>query len=92
MISLPTIQGSISFKIQQTGGQGIYLDPSHNITIHQNAISRNSEYGVSIQEGKNNTITFNDFITGAKVVGERLFVGGRDGCYVFTLADEKYKV
>ncbi|MHA1945559.1 MAG: right-handed parallel beta-helix repeat-containing protein [Candidatus Hodarchaeales archaeon] len=58
----PTIQGPISYKIQQTGGQGVYLDPSHNITINQNVIMQNSEYGVWIDEGTNNTITFNDFI------------------------------
>jgi parallel beta-helix repeat protein len=57
-----TIQGPISYKIQQTGGQGIYMDPSNNITIDHNVISDNSEYGVYIDDGKNNTITSNDFI------------------------------
>ncbi len=58
----PTIKGPISYKIQQTGGQGVYLDPSHNNTIDHNVFLENSEYGVYILEGVNNTITFNDFI------------------------------
>lgn len=37
-------------------------------------------------------ITFNDIITGGGKVGERMFVGGEAGCYVFTLADEKYQI
>lgn len=58
-----TLRGPISYKIQQGGGQGVYLDPSHNNTIHLNIFFCNEQYGVWIEQGMNNTVTSNDFFT-----------------------------